>query len=119
MEEHRTDLPKPKSISGKRNTPQPLSYQIHLHLTTLFPPKQKELVLKKLRRDPFTKLEREYYSRVVKKNKSLSQQRDQGNSDYTHKQKSLTFGDSLQSGTQKTGECRTAGSFIIDKNIKP
>jgi len=94
MEEHRTDLPKPKSISGKRNIPQPLSSQIHLHLTTLFPPKQKELVLKKLRRDPFTKLEREYYSRVVKKNKSLSQQRDQGNSDYTHKQKSLTFGDS-------------------------
>ncbi len=72
MEEHRADLPNPKSISGKVNIPQPLSSQIHLHLNTLFPPKQKELILKKLRRDSFSKTEREYYSRVVKKNKALA-----------------------------------------------
>ena len=38
-----------------------------MHLSTLFSPKQKELVLKKLKVEPFTKTEQEYYSRVVKK----------------------------------------------------
>jgi hypothetical protein len=33
----------------------------------LFPPKQKELVLKKLKGEEMTKTEQEYYSRVVKK----------------------------------------------------
>jgi len=33
----------------------------------IFSPRQKELVFKKLRREPFTKTEREYYSRVVRK----------------------------------------------------
>ena len=36
-------------------------------LSTLFPPKQKELVLKKLNGEPLTKTEQEYYSRIVKK----------------------------------------------------
>jgi hypothetical protein len=40
---------------------------LQTHLDRLFSPKQKELVFKKLKRDPFTKTEREYYSRVVKK----------------------------------------------------
>jgi hypothetical protein len=37
------------------------------HLDRLFSPKQKDLVFKKLNREPLTKTEREYYSRVVKK----------------------------------------------------
>jgi hypothetical protein len=36
-------------------------------LSEVFPPKQKELFLKKLRNEKFTKTEREYFSRVVKK----------------------------------------------------
>ena len=36
-------------------------------LATLFPPKQRELVLKRFEGLPFTKTEREYYSRVVRK----------------------------------------------------
>lgn len=41
--------------------------QLHHHLSLLFSPKQEELVMKKLKGDTFTKTEREYYSRVVKK----------------------------------------------------
>ena len=40
---------------------------LQTHLDRLFSPKQKDLVFKKLNREPFTKTEREYYSRVVKK----------------------------------------------------
>jgi len=36
-------------------------------LSQVFSPKQKELVFKKLRREKFTKTEKEYYSRVVRK----------------------------------------------------
>ncbi len=43
------------------------SAQLHLHLGTLFSPKQKELVFKRLNGESFTKTEKEYYSRVVKK----------------------------------------------------
>jgi hypothetical protein len=38
-----------------------------LHLSTLFSPKQKELVLKKYHGESLNKTEQEYYSRVVKK----------------------------------------------------
>ena len=41
--------------------------EIQIYLDRLFSPKQKELVFKKLRQEPFTKTEREYYSRVVRK----------------------------------------------------
>jgi len=41
--------------------------QLHHHLRLLFSPKQEELIMKKLKGDTFTKTEREYYSRVVKK----------------------------------------------------
>ena len=43
------------------------TYHLRANLGILFSPKQKELVLKRLRGEPFTKTEREYYSRVVKK----------------------------------------------------
>ena len=43
------------------------SAELQVHLDLLFSPKQKDLVFKKLNRQPFTKTEREYYSRVVRK----------------------------------------------------
>jgi hypothetical protein len=51
----------------KAQTLQPESAQIHAYLERLFSPKQKDLVFKKLRQESFTKTEREYYSRVVRK----------------------------------------------------
>jgi hypothetical protein len=43
------------------------SVQTNLHLSVLFSPKQRELIFKKLQKRPFSKTDREYYSRVVKK----------------------------------------------------
>jgi hypothetical protein len=40
---------------------------LQTYLDRLFSPKQKDLIFKKLNREPLTKTEREYYSRVVKK----------------------------------------------------
>jgi len=58
-----------RSESGRERTRrrQLQSFQLALHLSALFPPKQKELILKKLRGDSLSKTEQEYYSRVVKK----------------------------------------------------
>jgi len=43
------------------------SFQLNYFLSTLFSPKQKELVLKKLNGESLNKTEREYFSRTVKK----------------------------------------------------
>ena len=43
------------------------SVDLQAHLERLFSPKQKDLVFKKLNNMPFSKTEREYYSRVVRK----------------------------------------------------
>ena len=43
------------------------SARLYSYLDRLFSPKQKDLVLKKLNGESFTKTEREYYSRVVRK----------------------------------------------------
>ena len=43
------------------------SADLQTHLKRLFSPKQKDLVFKKLNGESFTKTEREYYSRVVRK----------------------------------------------------
>lgn len=51
----------------KKKRRQARSFKFHMHLSALFSPKQKELILKKLSGEPFTKTEKEYYSRVVKK----------------------------------------------------
>ncbi len=50
-----------------QNNDQNQSPEIQIYLDRLFSPKQKDLVFKKLRKEPFTKTEREYYSRVVRK----------------------------------------------------
>jgi hypothetical protein len=61
------DLERSESVRERNRKRQLRSFQLELHLSTLFPPKQKELILKKLRGDSFSKTEQEYYSRVVKK----------------------------------------------------
>jgi hypothetical protein len=43
------------------------SADLQTHLGRLFSPKQRDLVFKKLNHESFTKTEREYYSRVVRK----------------------------------------------------
>lgn len=61
------DLERHESAREKDRRKQLRSFQLELHLSTLFPPKQKELIFKKLKGDPLSKTEKEYYSRVVKK----------------------------------------------------
>lgn len=55
------------SAREKDRLRQQQSFKLHKDLSTLFSPKQKQLVLKRLEGQPFTKTEQEYYSRVVKK----------------------------------------------------
>ena len=54
---------------GQESTRDTLNRSVDLqaHLERLFSPKQKDLVFKKLNKMSFTKTEREYYSRVVRK----------------------------------------------------
>ena len=58
-----------KQISDKEKVVkrQKRAFQLNLHLSVLFSPKQKEIVLKKYNGEPLTKTEQEYYSRKVKK----------------------------------------------------
>lgn len=57
----------PHDEGEKEKARQRRSFLRELHLNTLFSPKQKELISKKLKGEPLTKTEQEYYSRVVKK----------------------------------------------------
>ena len=61
------DLERSESVRERDRRKQLRSFQLDLHLSTLFPPKQKELIQKKLKGAPLSKTEKEYYSRVVKK----------------------------------------------------
>jgi hypothetical protein len=67
LRRYATDLDKSESAREKDKMSQLRSFQLNLHLSTIFPPKQKELVLKKLKGEPLSKTEKEYFSRVVKK----------------------------------------------------
>ena len=63
-------MPAPKSaITGypRKSDTVKRSAELDASLGRLFSPKQKDLVFKKLNREPLTKTEREYYSRVVRK----------------------------------------------------
>ncbi len=62
-----SDLLASKSSQTKAKRRQRRSFQLNYYLSTLFAPKQKELVLKKYRGEPLNKTEQEYYSRTVKK----------------------------------------------------
>ena len=55
------DLERHESAREKDRRKQLRSFQLELHLSTLFPPKQKELIFKKLKGDPLSKTEKEYY----------------------------------------------------------
>ncbi|MEA1900368.1 MAG: hypothetical protein U9N47_06340 [Thermodesulfobacteriota bacterium] len=67
LKRYASNLETQKSAKEKAADRQKKSFQLNLHLSTLFSPKQKELVLKKYNGEPLTKTEQEYYSRVVKK----------------------------------------------------
>ena len=67
LRRYAASLENSKSAQEKAMLRQQQSFQLHMHLSTLFSPKQKELVLKKLNGESFTKTEQEYYSRVVRK----------------------------------------------------
>jgi hypothetical protein len=67
LRRYAADLHTSTSARERAQNRQLRSFQLNLHLSTLFPPKQKELVLKKLQGEAMTKTEQEYYSRVVKK----------------------------------------------------
>ena len=67
LRRYSADIEKSESASEKEKQNQLHSFQLNLHLSTLFPPKQKELVLKKLKGEKLSQTEREYFSRVVKK----------------------------------------------------
>lgn len=56
-----------KSTRNKAKELQRRSFQLDYYLSTLFAPKQKELVLKKYNRESLNKTEQEYFSRKVKK----------------------------------------------------
>jgi hypothetical protein len=51
-----------KNFSDKRD-----ELSLEFALSEIFPPKQKDLFLRKLKGDKLTKTEREYFSRTVKK----------------------------------------------------
>jgi hypothetical protein len=67
LRRYAANLENSKSAQEKTMLRQQQSFQLHMHLSTLFSPKQKELVLKKLNGESLTKTEQEYYSRVVRK----------------------------------------------------
>jgi hypothetical protein len=67
LRRHVIDLERSESLRERDRRRQLRSFQVELYLSTLFPPKQKELILKKLKGDLLSKTEQEYYSRVVKK----------------------------------------------------
>jgi hypothetical protein len=67
LRRYSTNLETSRSAQKKGKDRQRRSFQLSYNLSTLFSPKQKELVLKKLHGEPLNKTEREYFSRTVKK----------------------------------------------------
>lgn len=67
LRRYATNLETSRSRRKSEKDKQRRSFQLSYNLSTLFSPKQKELVLKKLHGEPLNKTEREYFSRTVKK----------------------------------------------------
>jgi hypothetical protein len=61
------DLSTSKSTRDRAKNRQLRSFRLNYYLSTLFAPKQKELLLKKYHGEPLNKTEQEYFSRKVKK----------------------------------------------------
>jgi len=67
LQRYASDLAAVESTRNKAKSLQRRSFQLDYYLSTLFAPKQKELVLKKYNGEPLNKTEQEYFSRKVKK----------------------------------------------------
>jgi hypothetical protein len=67
LDRYAADLSASKSTRDKAKNRQRRSFQLNYYLSTLFAPKQKELLLKKYHGEPLNKTEQEYFSRKVKK----------------------------------------------------
>jgi hypothetical protein len=67
LNRYAADLSTSKSTRDRAKSRQRRSFQLNYYLSTLFAPKQKELVLKKYNGEPLNKTEQEYFSRKVKK----------------------------------------------------
>jgi hypothetical protein len=67
LKRYTANLAKRKSNKEKAFNRQKRAFQLNLHLSALFSPKQKEIVLKKYNGEPLSKTEQEYYSRTIKK----------------------------------------------------
>ena len=67
LKRYTTDLVTSRTTRKREKDRQRLSFQLNYYLSTLFAPKQKELVLKKYNGEPLNKTEQEYFSRKVKK----------------------------------------------------
>jgi hypothetical protein len=67
LKRYLADLSTSKSTHDSAKNRQLRSFQLNYYLSTLFAPKQKELLLKKYHGEPLKKTEQEYFSRKVKK----------------------------------------------------
>jgi len=67
LNRYAADLSTSKSTRDRAKNRQRLSFQLNYYLSTLFAPKQRDLVLKKYHGEPLNKTEQEYFSRKVKK----------------------------------------------------
>lgn len=67
LERYTTEIVTSRTIREREKDRQRRSFQLNYYLSTLFAPKQKELVLKKYHGEPLNKTEQEYFSRNVKK----------------------------------------------------
>ena len=67
LKRYLADLSTSKSTHDSAKNRQLRSFQLNYYLSTLFAPKQKELILKKYHGEPLNKTEQEYFSRKVKK----------------------------------------------------
>lgn len=67
LRRYSANLETSRSRRKKEKAKQRRAFQLNFYLSTLFSPKQKELVLKKLNGEPLNKTEQEYFSRTVRK----------------------------------------------------
>jgi len=67
LKRYAADLSTSKLTRDRARNRQRRSFQLNYYLSTLFAPKQKEILLKKYHGEPLNKTEQEYFSRKVKK----------------------------------------------------
>ena len=67
LRRYSANLETSRSRRKREKDKQRRSFQLSYYLSTLFSPKQKELVFKRLNGEPLNKTEQEYFSRTVKK----------------------------------------------------